>query len=147
MSQSDRVNELQAKWEVLLEEEERLFNLACQLDTQSSDKFEEKSAAVRAWWGATNAALWMFNRTRAQHNHELSPFPAFILGRLANISEELANGNVPSFVSDVAREGRVWWRQERHDIGFAVAYISAAKEGKISDRAYNKTVRQTYNVV
>lgn len=137
---------LTANWTALLDYEEECFLRSAELDRQTSLKTREKSEAVREWWGVTNAILWMFVRTRAQFNHDLKPFPAYTLGRLANIAEELANGNLPTFVLDVGKRGRPLWRKERHHIAYGVLYIEAVRRGEIADRHPNMTVRRAYNV-
>ncbi len=133
-------------WRRLLLEEVEAFSRCVRMDEQNPFPTPEKSAAVRGWWGIVNRILWMCTRTRMQSGRELQPFPAETFARLANISEELGKGNLPSFVSDVARRGRPLWRKERHAIAYGVLYIEAAKRGDIPDRAPNKTVRQAYNV-
>jgi len=137
---------LKADWADLLEYEEKCFSQCADLDLKNPDKTKEKSEAVREWWGVTNAIIWMFVHTRAQSNYELKPFPAYTLGRLANIAEELSNGNLPSFVADAAKAGRPLWRKERHHIAYGVLYIEAVRRGEIEDNAPNKTVRRAYNV-
>ena len=137
---------LMHKWESLLEEEDELFSRAADLDRVTGEKTNEKSEIVRQWWGVVNAILWMIVRTKAQHDLDLTPLPAFTLGRLANMAEELSNGNVPSFITDAGSSGRPMWRVERHYIAFGILYIEAAKRGEILDKSYNKTVRQAYNV-
>lgn len=139
-------DEPQSEWRSLLEEEERLFTRACELDREHRDKNKAKSEAVREWWSAANAILWKYVRTKAQRHIYLEPMPVNTMGRLANIAEELSNGNVPSFVSDAAARGRPRWRKERHHIAYAIYYIEAVKRGEILDMAYNKTVREIYGV-
>ena len=129
-----------------MELEEDAFQRCCRLDASNQEASDEKKRAVREWWSLVNGVLWMFVRTRAQHDCELTPFPAYTLGRLANIAEEISNGNIPSFVMDARKGGRALWRSERHHIAFGIAYIEAVREGKIADPSPNKTVRQAYNV-
>lgn len=146
MTGQNALAELQLRWASLLEEEERLFQHCCTLDRESPERTDEKSSAVREWWRAANAIIWLHVKTRAQHNHELLPYPMFVLGRLANICEEVSNGNIPSFVTDAAGGGRPWWRKERHHIAYGVLYIEAVRAGHLSDRSPVKTVRLAYNV-
>ncbi len=110
--------QLEANWSALLEYEEKCFLRCVELDRETPDKTDDKAAAVREWWGVTNAILRMFVNTRAQFNHELKPFPAYTLRGLANVAEELSSGNLPSFVADAAKGGRPLWRQERHHTRF-----------------------------
>ena len=137
---------LQMLWSELMEQEEGAFQRCCELDRDVPDKNPVKSKAVRHWWSIANAALWMFTRTRAQHNHELQPFPSFLFGRLANISEEISNGIIPTFVEDARSGGRPMYRGERHHIAYGVLYIEAVRRGEIDDKAPNQTVRRAYNV-
>lgn len=134
------------KWQLLLETEERLFKNACELELQNWEKTEEQVEALREWWSCTNAIIWMFVRTNAQDGITLEPFPHFTLARLANISEELSRGIVPTFVSDAAARGRPLRRKERHHIAYAIFYIEAVQRGDITDRHHNKTVREIYGV-
>ncbi|MEO1405663.1 MAG: hypothetical protein AAFV54_04135 [Pseudomonadota bacterium] len=142
-----RLQELQEKWEYLLEVEEDVFRRCVSLD-QSPEPVseEEKSAALREWWGCANSILWMMARTKAQHGHELLPHPIVTLARLANISEEISNGKIPRFVSDARKRGRPLWRKERHCIANAVQYIDATKDGTIFDPHPTKTVSNAFNV-
>lgn len=144
--QREKLTDLQAKWSDLLQQEEIAFQRCCELDRQNHDRSSEKSEAVRHWWNVVNAVLWMFNRTRAQHDHELKPFPMYVLGRLANISEEISNGIIPTFVEDARGGGRPLYLGERKHIAYGVLYVEAARRGEIDDKAPNKTVRQAYNV-
>lgn len=146
MTESKRINELQLHWTDLLQQIEAQFDICTKLDVASAVKPNEKAEATRKWWAIANSALWMFVRTRAQYDYELTPFPYLLLGRLANISEELSMGNVPSFVSNTKTKGRAYWRMERHHIAYAVLYIEAVKRGEINDHSPNKTVRRAYNV-
>lgn len=79
----------------------------------------------------SHAVLWMFVRTRAQFDHELLPFPVDVLGRLANIAEELSDGIVPALVADARKGGRPYRLRERRYIAYAVLYILAVKRGEI----------------
>ncbi len=146
MTEPFSLERLKSEWPKLLELEEAAFQRNCELDSHGEHVSQEKKDAVREWWRLVNGILWMFVRTRAQHNHELQPFPAYTLGRLANIAEEISNGNVPSLISDARKGGRALWRAERHHIAYGIAYIEAVREGKIIDKSPNKTVRQAYNV-
>lgn len=143
----DKLTEYERAWRELLDEEELAFQKCVQLDHETHEKTREKAEAVRQWWEITNSILWMFTRTRAQFYYELSPFPMYVFGRLANISEELSNGIIPSFVED-ARGGRGRRRRlsERKHIAYGVLYIEAVRRGEILDRSPNKTVRQAYGV-
>ncbi|MGE4612191.1 MAG: hypothetical protein AAED33_12525 [Paracoccaceae bacterium] len=143
---TDSLEETRSEWQLLLEDEEQLFIRACEIDRELWGKHKVKSEAVREWWSAANAILWKYVRTHAQHNIYLEPMPAYTMARLANIAEELSNGNVPSFVSDAAISGRPRWRKQRHHIAYAIYYIEAATRGEIKDTAYNKTVREIYGV-
>lgn len=134
------------EWPKLLDREESTFLMCVKLDGQNRERTPKKSTAVREWWTIANAVIWMFVRTRAQHNHELEPFPAYTFGRLANIAEELGNGIVPKLVSDTATAGRPTRLAERHVIAYGILYIEAVRRGEIADKAPNKTVRQAYNV-
>ncbi len=145
--QDRRLVEIRATWSALLEAEETAFQKCCDLDHENHEKTKQKSEAVRHWWGLANEILWMFTRTRMQYNHELQPFPAFTLGRLANVSEDISNGIIPSFVEDARRgRGRPMFSGERKHIAYGVLYIEAVRSGEIEDRSPNLTVRRAYNV-
>jgi hypothetical protein len=159
MTPADRVNriaaqererklaELKEMWADLIEAEEAAFQRCCELDRENSDKTAEKAEAVRYWWNMINSVLWMFNRTRAQYDHELQPFPMFVLGRLANVSEEVSNGIIPSIIEDArGGRGRPWRLRERRHIAYGVLYIEAVRRGEIDDKAPNQTVRRAFNV-
>lgn len=145
-NETESLAEIEANWVALLDREEIAFRRCVELDRQNFDRTPEQAEAVRKWWSIANAIIWMFVRTRAQHDHELQPFPAFTFGRLANICEELANGNLPSFVEHARARGRALWRKEREHIAYAVLYIEAVRRGEIPDHAPNLTVRRIYNV-
>jgi len=143
---TENLRDLQGGWQSLLADEERLFNRARELSRENWEKTDARSKAVREWWSVANAILWKYTRTQAQQNIYLEPMPIITMARLANIAEELSNGNVPSFVSDAATSGRPRWLKERHHIAYAIYYIEAAKRGEIQDRSHNKTVREIYGV-
>lgn len=141
------LSELKVEWVDLLGAEEKAFQFCCELDREQPTRTREKSEAVRHWWVIANAVIWMFTRTRAQYDHELQPFPMFVLGRLANISEEISNGIIPSFVEDArGGRGRPLRLGERRHIAYGVLYIEAVRRGEINDNAPNQTVRRAYNV-
>lgn len=148
MADGDRISSLQSAWEIMHSQEEDAFQECLKLDRLSSEKTKEKSMAVRHWWWLASNMLLFFTRTRAQLDHELQPFPAFLFARLANVAEELSTGVVPSFVEDAraAKGKRIWLLGERKHIAWAVIYVEAVREGRISDPAFNKTVRQAYKV-
>jgi hypothetical protein len=146
MTDDELEKQLEAQWSALLEYEENCFLRCAELDRENPEKTGKKAEAVRERWGVTNAIVMLFVQTRAQFDHELQPFPAYTLDRLANVAEELSKGNLPSFVADAAKAGRPLWRKERHHIAYGVLYIEAARRGEIEDNAPNKTVRQAYNV-
>lgn len=137
---------IQEHWSYLYEEEHRAFEASVKLDNDNSDKTPEKAEAVRHWWMVASALTRFFVQVRLKKELELQPFPAYALTRLSNISEELGVGNVPTFVTDGRKAGRVLWRGERRHIAHAVFYIEAAKRGEIQDRSYNKTVREAFRV-
>lgn len=129
-------------WRSALEELERDFE---ELIKAKETHSEVHRLAVQRWWMQASGILWYFARAQAQGT-EVEPAPAVLLGRLANIAEELANGNLPWLVADSADNARKYWRAERQDIAYAVFYVEACKAGKIRDRSVNKTVREAYNV-
>ncbi|MEL6839811.1 MAG: hypothetical protein AAFP85_11010 [Pseudomonadota bacterium] len=43
-------------------------------------------------------------------------------------------------------DGGSWWPAERKCIAVAVFYIDAVRNGEISDKAFNKTIREAYSV-
>lgn len=147
MSEPSRIAELQARWRMLLAEEETAFELACTLDREDDRPTPAKAEAVRTWWSIVNSILWLQIRTKAQFGHELEPPAVITLGRLANISEEISNGNIPHFVTDASEVGRnKYWIRERHHISYGILYIEAVRQGEISDNAPNKTVREAFGV-
>jgi hypothetical protein len=159
MTPSERLNRIAAQererelakfkenWSDLLEAEQSAFQKYCELDRENPEKTAEKTEAVRYWWNIANAILWMFTRTRAQFDHELQPFPMYVFARLANISEELSNGIIPSFVADArGGRGRPLRLGERKHIAYGVLYIEAVRRREINDKAPNQTVRRAYNV-
>lgn len=137
---------LEVEWSKLLDKEEEIFQRCCHLDNENPDKTPAKAQAVREWWSAANAVLSMFIPTRTKLNHELLPFPAHTLSRLAHIAEELSNGNVLPVVSDAAGGGHALFRMERHHIAHGVLYIEAVRRGEIDNPAPIKTVAQAYKV-
>ncbi|MEW9922088.1 hypothetical protein AB2B41_20980 [Marimonas sp. MJW-29] len=134
------------EWTELLDQEEAAFQEICRLDAEGPEKSKAKSEAVRHWWMAVNAVLWMFTRTRLQYDYELQPFPQYVFARLADISEEISTGIVPKIIEYARIGGRPLYLLERHHIAYGVLYIEAVSRGDIADRSPNKTVRTAYNV-
>ena len=134
------------EWPKLLDREEVAFQYLCSINDEKYAKTHKKSKATKEWWLLVNAILWMQIRTKAQLNHDLHPPPFNMLGRMANIAEELSSGLVSTIISDVSTGGRPLWRAERHDIGYGVAYMKAVERGELEDKSPNKTVRQAYGV-
>jgi hypothetical protein len=134
-------------WEDLVAAEEAAFQELCKLDVTTKAASKEKREAVRQWWQIINALVWRYVRTTAQNGTPPDgTFPAFALGRLANIAEELGNGVVPTIVEDARSGGRPLRLGERRDIARALYYLIAVREGRISDRAPVLTVARAFNV-
>lgn len=106
---------------------------------------EELQVSIQDWWMTVSGALRIYLRCKAQ-GVSIDPDPVFLLERIARIAEELGNGNMPWLVRDAANNKRKLWLEERFAIAYAIFYIEACKDGRIADRAYNKTVSSTYNV-
>lgn len=135
-------------WEELLAETNGQLVAFADLVEAPSSTPGERAAAAREWWLMVNAVLWKFVRTHAQEGILLEPFPYEVLGRLANIAEDLANGHVSRVISDTTYRamGRPFFRFERHSIDHAIHYIDAVLSGEIDDPSPKKTVREEYNV-
>ena len=144
-SKEENLKRLTVEWLWWLELEEKAYNDVPNASTSNASR-RKRAVLLRRWWGVANACLSMFIRTKKLYGHTLEPFPAMMLANLANISEEISNGNIPAFVSDAKSGGRRWRLQERQDIAYAVAYIEAVRRREIEDKSPNKTVRNIYNV-
>lgn len=143
--QEAKINDLQSQWELLLKDEQRAFDVCVSMDNEGATQ-KEKSEYVRKWWSIANAVLRMHKQTRLDLDHELIPYPLEFFVRLANISEEISNGIIPSFVTDAKNGGRNLRRAERHDMAFGVFYVEAANQGSIDDGGSTRTVAEAYNV-
>ncbi len=131
------------KWRNLLALAEDAYEAGYSACYNENATAQEKQAASRRWWSAANAVLWHYVRTHAQERITLEPLPANLLARLANLAEELSNGNVSELISDVHKIGRPRkWRKERHDIARAIYYVEAVRRGEIADRHPIKTVHE-----
>jgi hypothetical protein len=73
--------------------------------------------------------------------------PPEIAAWLADQIQSLHKGSLPGPMTELIRPGAPKIRAaENRDIGFAVAYIRAAKDGLIKDRSYRKTIAELYAV-
>ena len=123
--------------------EEEIEALA--LRQASGETREELRDSTQSWWTTVSGALRIYAQSKAQ-GIPIYPDPVFLLERLARVAEDLGNGNIPQIVQDAGDNKRTRWGRERFDIAYAIFYIDACKDGRIEDRAYNKTVSSTYNV-
>lgn len=104
--------------------------------------------ATRCWWSSAHKVLQVYTQAQVQQHRTLEPFPGQLLMRLGKLTYDLGKGIVPQVVGDVSKgkPGRPVGWTERRDIAHAIFYVQACKSGEIADRAYNMTVRDTYNV-
>ncbi len=146
LAKEEKLRWFREEWTWLHRLEEDSVQDLCDADAEKQERNPNKSVLCRRWWMVANSMLWMFNRVQDQQGEVLNPFPTMPLGRIANVCEELGNGNIPDAISDASKAGRQMWRAERHHIAYAVFYLEAVAKGDIEDKSPNKTVRQIYNV-
>lgn len=123
-------------WDQLLVEEARLVALLSSSDTTD----EDRQKLVPLWWA--QVALIFQDRKFLVEGRCLGPLAV----RLQGMFRDFADGRIPDYVSDVVskRNQRSW--RERKDRAIAVACIVAAKDGRIKDPSYNKTVTEAYGL-
>jgi len=127
---------------------ERLWSEVCLDLSRDAPRSGELYDANRSWWFAVHEVLQVYTQAQVQLHRTLEPFPGQLLMRLGKLTHDLGRGIVPQVVSDASKGklGRPVGWTERRDIAHAIFYVQACKSGKIADRAYNKTVRDTYGV-
>ena len=118
------------------------FEAICEIEKLA---LEADSGARQEWWTKMSYLLMVHARDLA-HGTNLTPKPAIQIARMANVCEELGNGNAPDLVTDAIDNKRKYWRIERRYLTWAATYIAFCKAGKITDRASTKTVREAYGV-
>jgi len=128
---------------LIVQMEEEIESLA--LRQANGETPKELQESTQNWWKTVSGALRVYHQCKAQ-GVPIDPDPVFLLERIARVAEDLGNGNVPRLVRDAASNKRKLWRRERFAIAYAIFYIDACKDGRIEDRAYNRTVSSIYNV-
>ena len=104
----------------------------------SMDK-QHTSQDYRQWWADAECVL--------KELRETNPAAVATLTHLARIAGELAVGIIPpgiTKVSSAGRKGASW--AEKTDIGWAVDYLRACAEGRITDEHPTWTVAEAYGV-
>ena len=139
--------EVDVLWREVLRNE-RLWSEICVDLSQDEARTGELYDANRSWWFALHEVLHLYVQVQVQLHRTPGPLPGPLLMRLSKLTHDLGRGIVPDVVSDASKGsvGRPVGWTERTDIAHAIFYIQACKSGEIADRAYNKTVRETYNV-
>jgi hypothetical protein len=112
-------------------------------DTPESEQRE----LFRAWWSASGSLLLAAVHCQVHFGVEPDPPPFELMAKLSVIALDLQNGNVSPLIEKTKAQGRrATWDAERRDIGRAVRYLEAVKEGKIDDHRHTQTVCEAYGV-
>ncbi|MEM8624437.1 MAG: hypothetical protein AAGG47_13050 [Pseudomonadota bacterium] len=110
----------------------------------------QRQALAREWFEASARLIQEYSRSQmTRHEGEpLTPYPASAIWRTSKIMESLAAGRLPQAVVDAnAAGGRPdRWPAERRGIGIAIKYIEFARQGRIADRSFIKTVCDAFKV-
>jgi hypothetical protein len=124
-------------------------------DHRSETESEEFRKRLRDWWGSIERLLAFHEKELAESGVSRRNIPIRLLSTLRCFAGYLAVGQIPSPIADTATEGRrKIGPSYRRDVGFAVAYILAAKQGiqhqgetiAIADKAPVKTVCEAFDV-
>jgi hypothetical protein len=119
---------------------------------RGSTEFRTK---LREWWGSIERLLDFHVKEVTELWGTRRTIPIQVMRMLQGSAGYLAVGKIPDHISDAAAEGRhSIGPSERRDIGLAVAYILAAKQGinhwgqtvTIADKAPVKTVCEVFGV-
>lgn len=107
---------------------------------------KEKGQAARDWWSIVSKVLDGCVKGSRGGNLEQRP-PVELWRVLQGLAEDLAAGNLPEPMSDVAARGRggIRWKERQHK-DRATAYIQAAKRGVVDDKTPIKTVQDAFSV-
>lgn len=107
----------------------------------------EQHEILREWWAITSEVLWLNVRIGHVDGVEITPPPLTLLATLAHLAGDLSNGVPSDLLHGMITPGAPRRSaKERLGISWAIRYIDAARQGLISDRSYNKTVRTAYDV-
>lgn len=139
--------EVDLLWDKVLSKEHHWSKKCLELSSDAP-RSSELFNANRCWWSSASQVLQVFTQAQAQLHRTLEPFPIQMLMRLGKLTYDLGKGIVPQVAGDASKgkPGRPVGWTERRDIAHAIFYVQACKSGEIADRAYNKTVRNTYTV-
>jgi hypothetical protein len=149
------MDEQELQWLALLRDEREKREAA---NTAVSENWapRERGKSLRAWWGAIEAALDVYERALADRRAPAPP-PLEILTALKITVSCLAVGKMPGVAADAISQGRRGPEsRERRDIGFAVAYLMAASTAGlehadeqiiIADNRPVKTVCEAFGVI
>jgi hypothetical protein len=146
----------QLVWRQLLAHERSCRKAVADLSPDSIPTSEQK-AALQQWWASIEGVLRAHIEALAQ-GFSLRPDPLEVLTIMKGMAGYIAVGKIPDPIADAAAEGRTSaGPTERRDIGFAVAYLIAAKKDgggfehqgekiKIHDKFPVKTVSNAFGV-
>jgi len=124
-------------------------------DHLSETESEEFRKRLRDWWGSIERLLAFHKKELAESGVTSRNIPICLLSTLCGFAGYLAIGQIPDPIAHTATEGRrKIGPSYRRDVGFAVAYIRAAKQGiphqgetiTIADKAPVKTVCEAFDV-
>lgn len=133
------------EWDMLMQRERELRSAAFVAARDGHPK-HSRGAALREWWSCVSMILNAC--VQGSHGDKFDrSLPLDLFKIISNFAADMAVGNLPGPIRDVAERGRggIGPREQRH-IDIASAYIQAAKRGELVDRSPVKTVADAYGV-
>jgi hypothetical protein len=103
----------------------------------------------KRFWNSVCNVLHAYRREEnlGYSDNPIHPFPPTVAIALERVLGEMVAGTLPEPWEALRRAGAPSpLPLEREDIGWAVRYMKASREGVISDKSPNKTVREAYGV-
>ncbi len=132
-------------WRAEIEKERALRECVVGLDSNDSPAADERKA-LQAWYRQVTFMLKYCLYYSRVEGLEAIP-PVDMLTALARVTDFLARGIIPPFVSKVAKRGTPpLLPGEEVAIGWASAYINGCRIKQIDDEAHIKTICDIYSV-
>lgn len=130
------------------------FDAASELEMLAAEKLHDAAGQVdrkkngetaRRYFGAASRLLKAYADPNNFHEgRPINTLPPGAALRISGLFDYLESGIVPAPIKDSARRGNILGPTAESDVGKAVEYVLAAREGIVPDRSPIKTVCESF---